>query len=590
MASMCFFFGAVPRCNRSLDRRFDICKPKYLSQLPLMAVSTDQLAKPEQVIRRSANYQPSLWSFDYIQSLSSKYIGEDYASRANSLKEAVKTMIQNAGKPSGTLELVDDLQRLGIAYNFVDEISDAMEMIYRDYFQTEDKWNKMDINLKAIGFRLLRQHGYHVPQEIFGNFIEKIQDLKPHSHEDMKGILNLYEASYYSFENEDIMDNARDITTKYLNENLENLDENILPLVTHALEVPLNWRIRRVEAQWFIKAYENRGHANPTLIELAKLDFDMVQAIYLEDLKHASRWWKNTKWEKKFNFARDRLVESFMWTIGIIDEPRLSFGRRSLAKVIAMITTIDDVYDVYGTLDELEQFTDATRRWDLNAIKQLPEYMQTCFFGFYNSINDITYDTLTDTGLLILEYLKEAWLGICKAYLVEARWYHDGYTPTFKEYTDNGITSISGPLVLMHVMFFTSISSNEEILQCLKRSESIIRYSSIIFRLADDLGTSADEMARGDIAKSIQCYMHETGATEEEARTYIKSLMMETWKILNKERPRAGDSQFLKEFYDGATNLVKTSQFFYNDGDGHGHPDVTKSRVQSLLLNPIQGM
>lgn len=29
---------------------------------------------------------------------------------------------------------------------------------------------------------------------------------------------------------------------------------------------------------------------NPTLLELAKLDYDMVQAVHIEDLKHASRY------------------------------------------------------------------------------------------------------------------------------------------------------------------------------------------------------------------------------------------------------------------------------------------------------------
>ena len=43
-------------------------------------------------------------------------------------------------------------------------------------------------------------------------------------------------------------------------------------------------------------------------------------------------------------------------------------------------------------------------------------------------------------------------------------------------------------------------------------------------------------MARGDIPKSIQCYMHESGATEEEARSHIKMLISKTWKKLNKER------------------------------------------------------
>ncbi|XP_076947038.1 R-linalool synthase QH1, chloroplastic-like [Bidens hawaiensis] len=471
----------------------------YSSHSTLNVATTKVVNAVEPLPRRSANYAPSIWSFDDIQSLSSEYTGEAYKERADTLKEAVKMMIHKVRSPLSTLELVDDLHRLGISYHFEDEISNLLEMIHRNYYKTHVEWHKMDLNLKALGFRLLRQCGYLIPQEIFQNFKDETQDLKPHLINDMMGVLNLYEASYHSFEDESILDDARDFTTKYLKENQDKMDESISSLVSHALEVPLHLTVPRIKTKWFIHAYENRVDMNPILIELAKLDFDMVQAVYIEDLKHASRWWRNIGWDKKLTFARDRLVECFLWTIGFNYLPHLSRGRRNVAKIIALVTTIDDVSDVYGTLDELEL-------WDINAVEELPDYMKICFPGLYNTINEITYDTLINTRILILPYIKKA-----------------------------------------------------------------------------------DEMERGDIPKLIQCYMNESGATEDEARTYIYKLIMKTWKKLNKERASA-KSQVLQHFIDKAMNSVRITLFMYVKGDGHGRPNVTKSHVLSLLFNPIQGI
>lgn len=103
-------------------------------------------------------------------------------------------------------------------------------------------------------------------------------------------VLNLYEASYHSFEDESILDDVRDFTTKYLKENLEHMNEGISSLVSHALEIPLHWRVPRIEAKWFIEEYKKRSGIKLELIEFAKLDFNMVQAIHIEDLKHSSRY------------------------------------------------------------------------------------------------------------------------------------------------------------------------------------------------------------------------------------------------------------------------------------------------------------
>nr|XP_043631057.1 R-linalool synthase QH1, chloroplastic-like [Erigeron canadensis] len=601
MASVYLFIGPVIRKKSSVvtyTSRFDICKPLCSSNSTSsssMGVDTAVNAKPL-IVRRSANYQPSLWSFDHVQSLTSRYTGEDiYATRAHVLKEEVKAMLPkdttNVGNPLiKTLELVDDLQRLGISYHFEEDIRNVLEMIYHDYYKRHESWNEMDLNLKSLGFRLLRQHGYQVPQDIFHNFMDEIQNLKPQSYEDMVSLLNLYEASYHSFEDESILDNVRDFTTRYLQENLENMDQSISLLVSHALELPLHWRVPRVEAKWFIQVYDQkRNGMNPTLIELARMDFNIVQTIHLEDLKDSSRWWRNMKWDQKLCFARDRLVENFLWTIGVSYLPHFSYGRRVLTKVNALITTIDDIYDVYGTLDELEKFTDVIDRWDINAIDELPDYMKICFHGFYNTINEIAYNTLTDTGFHSLPFLKQAWTDLCKAYLVEAKWFHNRHAPTLEEYLDNACVSISAHVTLMHFNFLASTTSSAQIGQCMERADNIVRCSAQILRLSDDLGTSADEMERGDNSKSIQCYMHDTGGTEDEARTYLHELIMITWKKLNKERALCDNSQISREFIECATNIARMSQFMYGHGDWHGRPDdVTINHVLSLLCDPIQ--
>ena len=55
-------------------------------------------------------------------------------------------------------------------------------------------------------------------------------------------------------------------------------------------------------------------------------------------------------------------MENFLWTVGVSFEPEFDYARKFSTKVNAFITVIDDIYDVYGTLDELEVFTNAVER------------------------------------------------------------------------------------------------------------------------------------------------------------------------------------------------------------------------------------
>ena len=75
------------------------------------------------------------------------------------------------------------------------------------------------------------------------------------------------------------------------------------------------------------------------------------------------RWWANLGLvDKDLSFSRDRLVENYLFAMGFASEPKFAFYRMILTQVHCLITAIDDIFDVYGTLDELELFTAAVDR------------------------------------------------------------------------------------------------------------------------------------------------------------------------------------------------------------------------------------
>lgn len=75
------------------------------------------------------------------------------------------------------------------------------------------------------------------------------------------------------------------------------------------------------------------------------------------------RWWRNTSLGPNLEFARDRVVVSFLWGVGLAFEPQFEYPRKVIAKIISLLNVIDDVYDIYGMADELELFTDAVERF-----------------------------------------------------------------------------------------------------------------------------------------------------------------------------------------------------------------------------------
>ncbi|KAL0535851.1 hypothetical protein IC582_024777 [Cucumis melo] len=122
------------------------------------------------VVRRSANYQPPIWKHEFIQSLKSEFMEERCLNQRNMLIRRVKMMLNEellVGDNLKGLEVVDELQRLGISYHFQMEINQMLEIINERFNNGEEglEWNNnRSLYATSLHFRILRQHGYHIPQ------------------------------------------------------------------------------------------------------------------------------------------------------------------------------------------------------------------------------------------------------------------------------------------------------------------------------------------------------------------------------------------------------------------------------------------
>lgn len=73
------------------------------------------------------------------------------------------------------------------------------------------------------------------------------------------------------------------------------------------------------------------------------------------------RWWKDSGLNK-LDFCRHRHIEYLFQGCAITGEPKYSCFRIDFAKYSAHATIIDDIYDTYGSIEELKQFTKVFKR------------------------------------------------------------------------------------------------------------------------------------------------------------------------------------------------------------------------------------
>jgi len=244
--------------------------------------------------------------------------------RAHQLKGEVRRRMFDAGgeatrSVADMVPLVDTLQRLGIDNHFRQEVDAALKRI--------NSCESLDDGLQivALRFRLLRQHGVWVPgirrrnntykcvvyrfsfvpclymqqayithkyatltdvfdrfrDERTGSFIESLAS-------DPRGFLSLYNAAHMATPGEQALDEAISFSRRHLASMKGRLPSPLEEQVSRALDIPLARLPKRLETMHYVVEYGKEEEHDAVLLELARLDFDLLRFLHLRELKDLS--------------------------------------------------------------------------------------------------------------------------------------------------------------------------------------------------------------------------------------------------------------------------------------------------------------
>ncbi|CAA2990414.1 (-)-germacrene D synthase [Olea europaea subsp. europaea] len=495
------------------------------------------------------------------------------------LKEEVKKLLAAAPDDSlYKLDLINAIQHLGVGYHFEKEIEKSLKHIYETYHESHNKQNN-DVHTVALRFRLLRQQGYYVPCDVFNKFKDCQGKFEDSLISDVPGLLSLYEAAHFGAHGEEILEEALKFSTSHLGSMIHQVSNSLSRQVSDALEMPIQKTLTRLGVKKFLSIYQESGE--DMLLNFAKLDFNIVQKMHQKELSDVTRWWKALEFGKILPFARDRMVECYFWILCVYFEPEYSLARKILTKIIAMVSIIDDIYDVYGTLDELKLFTDAIEMWDFSAGDQLPSYMQY----FYKSLLDVYLEAEKDLGKIgksyRVHYSIDEMKKLVRAYFEEAKWTYNGYTPTLEEYMKVALVSSAYMMLSTTSLIGMGELVTKEAFDWISSEPLSVRASSIICRLMDDMVGHGFEQK----ITAVECYIKEKGASKEDAFAVFQMQVMNAWKDINQECLNS-DAVPMAVLLR-VVNLTRVINLLYKDSDGYTNSKTKlKDFIMSILIQP----
>ncbi|KAL6643042.1 hypothetical protein ACP70R_021223 [Stipagrostis hirtigluma subsp. patula] len=552
-----------------------------------------------------AGFHPSIWGdfFLHYDNPASPVQQTLMEERARALKEEVAKMISSSSTSSlpERLHFIYVLERLCLDYLFDEEITGMLAQI------SNADVNDCDLHTVAMWFYLLRIHRYRVSPDVFGKFKNEEGRFVWQNPRDL---LSLYNAAYLRMHGETILNEAISFTERELKSMIPYLEQDgpFAREINRALDIPIPRRVRIYDAKYYISIYENDTTVDRMVLELAKLNSNLVQIRHQQELKILTRWWKDIRLQADFSFSRDRIVENYFWMVGAYFEPCYSRARIILTMVMATTVILDDFFDSYGTSQECDSFTKCIEwfctvetigvveynpvgplslkyPWDQKEAQDLPNNIKLVLKKILQNYKTIE-DHLGPHEKHRISYLRSVVVDVVRAYNMEVKWRDERYVPaTVEEHLR--VSARSGACHLLSCASFVGCSeiAAKESFEWVSSMPKMVHALCKILRLSDDLEESYEQgQMILDVASIMDSCMKEYNVSMGSARKKIKELIEESWMDINEEWLNKHDKAQPKELLERIFNLTRTMEFMYKQGDALTTSHAVKGTINSLLV------
>ncbi|XP_042448300.1 alpha-humulene synthase-like isoform X2 [Zingiber officinale] len=458
----------------------------------------------EEIIRKSAEYHPTVWGDYFIRNCSCLPLEkkEYMIKRVEELKERVRNLFEETRDVLQIMILVDSIQLLGLDYHFEKEITAALRLIYE---ADVENYGLYEVSLR---FRLLRQHGYYLSPDVFNKFKDDKGRFLSALNGDAKGLLSLYNAAYLGTHEEIILDEAIYFTKYQLESMLGELERPLATEVSLFLETPLHRRSRRLMVRKYIPIYQENLMRNDTILELAKLDFNLLQSLHREEAKKITMW-----------------------------EPQ--------------------------------------------AVNHVPEYLKDFYLKLLATCKDFE-DELEPHEKYRIPYLQEEIKGLSRCYFQEVQWGAEGYVPSVEEHLTVSWKSTGYPAITCASYVGMVEDATKEAFEWVASFPKILKSSSIICRLMDDITSHELEQERDHVASTVESYMKEYGTNVKVAREKLRVMVERAWKDLNEECLRS--TQVARSLIEIILNLSRAMEDIHKYIDGYTNSNTRMKDHVSLIL------